>query len=79
MLVTYYWIYQYLSRQWLRLTSTLGLFTATACKVMPLLVCIFLDGVVDTVGGICTDLIEFEVLLVNWVEGDMIGSVFITY
>ena len=45
---------------------------------MPLLVCTFLDGVVDTVGGICTDLIEFELLVVNGVEGDMIGSVFIT-
>ena len=60
------------------LTSTLELFTATACKVIPFeVVAVVLDGTVETC-GICIDFRGFDPFPFSWFEDTMIGSVFIT-
>ena len=59
------------------LTSTLELFTATACKVIPFeVVVVVLDGTVETCGT-CIDFRGFDPLPFSWVDGTIIGSVFI--
>ena len=55
----------------------LGLFTVTACKVRPLVVCTLLDGTVDT-AGICTACTDVDLVVLIWPEDTTMGSVFIT-
>ena len=59
------------------LTSTLELFTATACKVIPFALGVFFDDCVDD-GGICIGCTEFDPIVLIWFEDTTIGSVLIT-